>query len=285
MGWVRIEDSAPKHPKQLTAGPVACWLWVCGLAYSSSHLTNGFIPFEAMPFLGVANWKKPAGFLVSAGLFEKVDGGYRIHDYLDYQFSADDTAERRAARAESGRLGGQRSGETRRRQREALASKQNEATDEANSKHLLEAKPNPIPSHQEDPPVVPLSGDEHPEPSAIDQRFETWWLAYPKTGRVGRGKAERVWRKCKPSAALLAEMLAAVEKQKQGRRWREGYVPNATTWLSQERWRDDVDDEPSAQGGPAYERFDDCVLCGGFHAVGKPCPIPAPPMPPIWEDK
>jgi hypothetical protein len=90
MGWVRIDDNAPHHRKMLTAGPAACWLWVCGLAYCQRMICDGFIPNEALPMLGVGNWKKPAGFLVSSGLWHKVEGGYQIHDYLDWNATKDE---------------------------------------------------------------------------------------------------------------------------------------------------------------------------------------------------
>lgn len=154
MGWIRIDDNAPHHRKMLQAGPAACWLWVCGLGYCQRMSSDGFIPLEAMSLLGVWNWKKLAGFLVSARMWHKVDGGYEVHDYLHYQFSAGETAERRERhsdeRAAAGRLGGIKSGETRRsktKQNEANASKQNEAN-AGSKREASEAPSHPIPSHK-----------------------------------------------------------------------------------------------------------------------------------------
>ena len=78
MGWVRIDDNAPHHRKMLMAGPHACWLWVCGLAYCQRVKTDGFIPEPAMPTLGVGVWKKYAGVLVSVGRWVREEGGSRI---------------------------------------------------------------------------------------------------------------------------------------------------------------------------------------------------------------
>lgn len=90
MAWVRIDDNAPHHRKHLRAGPAACWLWVCGLAYCQRLATDGFIPLEAVPTLGVGSWKKLAGFLVTAGLWHKESTGYRVHDYLAWNDSKDE---------------------------------------------------------------------------------------------------------------------------------------------------------------------------------------------------
>jgi hypothetical protein len=90
MGYIRIDENSPHHRKMLKAGPAACWLWVCGLAYCQRHRTDGFIPLEALPMLGVGNWKKCAGFLVDAELWHRDEGGYRVHDYLEWNATKDE---------------------------------------------------------------------------------------------------------------------------------------------------------------------------------------------------
>lgn len=87
MAWVKLDDQAPRNLKMLRAGPAACWFWVCGIAHSQSQLTDGFISTEALPMIGVvgiARAKRLAETLVEAGLFERVEGGYQVHDYLDH---------------------------------------------------------------------------------------------------------------------------------------------------------------------------------------------------------
>lgn len=100
MPWVKIDDNAPHHRKMLAAGPVACWLWVCGLAYCQKHSTDGAIPAEAVPFLGVTQWAKAVHALVAAGLWIPDDPrGYVVHDFLDWN----DSASERAVKTESNR--------------------------------------------------------------------------------------------------------------------------------------------------------------------------------------
>src|SRR6266702_3713986 len=77
MSWLRIDDHFADHPKLLRAGPIAGWLHLAGLCYSARHLTDGFLPIEAV------------GTLVRVGLWEEWRDedtflGYRIHDYLKY---------------------------------------------------------------------------------------------------------------------------------------------------------------------------------------------------------
>lgn len=106
MAWVKIDDQFASHPKILKAGPAAAWLYVCGLTYCNRYLTDGFIPAEAVRLLtDLKNPGKEAAKLVNAGLWEIADGGYIVHDYLDWNPSAEQIrSERRAARQRMERL-------------------------------------------------------------------------------------------------------------------------------------------------------------------------------------
>lgn len=106
MAWLKIESSVARNRKFVKAGPAPSWLWVCGLAYCQEGLTDGFIPEEALGFLGVKNAKQLAGYLENAGLWNKVDGGWRVHDYLEHNRSAAEVDDIRARRATGGQRGG-----------------------------------------------------------------------------------------------------------------------------------------------------------------------------------
>jgi hypothetical protein len=41
-------------------------------------------------------------------------------------------------------------------------------------------------------------------------------------------------------AGGLGPILAGLERAKQSKRWREGFVPNPSTWLNQDRWLDET---------------------------------------------
>jgi uncharacterized protein YdaU (DUF1376 family) len=136
VAWIRVESSVARNKKFVKAGPAASWLWVCGLAYCQEGLTDGFIPTEALEYLGVKHPRKMAVQLVLACLWDAVEGGWQVHDYLDENRSAAEVqaikAERRAAGAEGGRV----SGIARRAKRDAEAnlkqpSKQNGSKPEA----------------------------------------------------------------------------------------------------------------------------------------------------------
>src|SRR3990167_5873482 len=108
MPWVKIDDHFNEHPKLALVGPLGWGIWLAGLAYCNRNLTDGFIPrsiahtfsdFELVEaddrltrisrscgHVGddiTGEWV--AAILVEAGIWEEVPGGYRIHDYADYQ--------------------------------------------------------------------------------------------------------------------------------------------------------------------------------------------------------
>jgi hypothetical protein len=132
--WVRLDDAGPTHPKAFRAGPAAWGFFVAALCYCNRTLSDGFIPARdlALVFPGVsqAQATKFCARLVQVGLFEVAQGGWRVHDYLDFQPSAGDVRRLRAARVEAGRLGGVRSG---------LSRSKREATDEASAQASAQA--------------------------------------------------------------------------------------------------------------------------------------------------
>lgn len=86
MPWVRLDDDLPDHPKIIAAGPMASWLHVCALAYCNRYLTDGFVPEGQVPKLSSLNQpRRLAAALVRVGLWEEAVGGFRVHDFLNYQ--------------------------------------------------------------------------------------------------------------------------------------------------------------------------------------------------------
>ena len=84
MAYVRLDDQIAHHPKVLRAGADAAWLWACAIAYCNRQLTDGYVPAAALSTMGAFKTapRKLAATLVSVGLFEPADDGYRVHDYL-----------------------------------------------------------------------------------------------------------------------------------------------------------------------------------------------------------
>jgi hypothetical protein len=64
-----------------------------GMTYSGRHALAGFIPKAALRIIGATT--ADARILVEAGLWDVVAGGWQVHDWDEYQLSADDMQVRR----------------------------------------------------------------------------------------------------------------------------------------------------------------------------------------------
>ncbi len=81
-----------------------------------------------------------------------------------------------------------------------------------------------------------------------DDDFLAFWQAYPK--KVGKGAAEKAFKKIKGAKQLLPAMLSAIEAQAKTDQWQRDngqYIPNPSTWLNQRRWEDEAP-RPRAEG-------------------------------------
>lgn len=160
MPWVRLDEEFARHPKVLAAGPLGLAMQVAALCYCNSYLTDGFVPRSVVPGLlhleglGMrmwmgdlagggedADWKLVVEDLLEAGLWEEVPGGYRIHDYHEYQPTKEQVLKEREQKRLAGQKGGKASAKAR-----AGAAGQARASAPAQAERQAESKPVPVPA-------------------------------------------------------------------------------------------------------------------------------------------
>jgi hypothetical protein len=103
-----LDDRLPSHPKILKAGKklgengpaLAVAMFITGLSYAREHLTDGFLPDKFVTSCGL--FQSPvsvAKALSSRGvhLWHRTRGGYRIHDYHDWNAKASEIKRKKAA--------------------------------------------------------------------------------------------------------------------------------------------------------------------------------------------
>jgi hypothetical protein len=102
--WVRLDDGFADHPKLVGIGPTALAVHVWALCYCSRHLTDGFVDLSAtkgIPWVSKRSAREGAiERLIGAGLWSREDGGYLIHDFLEYNPDAANVREKRRLKAE-----------------------------------------------------------------------------------------------------------------------------------------------------------------------------------------
>jgi len=105
--WSRLADELFDHPKVTEAadqlGPhthcLVIGFYSMALMWSNRHLTDGVLSNAVVKSFSryVINPTSIADALVHAGLFDKHESGYRIHDFRDYNPSALDIKRKRRA--------------------------------------------------------------------------------------------------------------------------------------------------------------------------------------------
>jgi len=92
----------------------------------------------------------------------------------------------------------------------------------------------------ETPIQIPITGNKIPitnnkiHPLAED--FEKFWNTYPK--KVSKEQTRRAFYKAKPNMDVI---IPALEKFKACQQWQDKqYIPNADTWIRNQRWEDEI---------------------------------------------
>ncbi|TQN27492.1 hypothetical protein FHX37_4212 [Haloactinospora alba] len=295
MAWVRLSDDFYDHPKFDQAGALGIALFSAGLAWCNRNLTDGFIPkktalrlldfedvVDAMrnadrngvtnsvsngednDALALAMARTAVRKLVEAGLWEEIDGGYQVHDYLDYQASREQVeAGRKDAAAR------QKAWRERRKAENRNADRNGVTNGESNGTVTGAPNPNPNGVPSEHPPL-----SSPPEPSGRSNtsesarsarekdkdppRFSEFWSAYPR--RVGKGQARKAFRaataKVDPDTIISA--AATLAQQRTGADPK--YTPYPATWLNREGWLDEPDPPsppPQISPGNRQQQTDD----------------------------
>lgn len=110
--WVKVDDGFPEHQKVVEAGRHlgkrggrgrVIAIWQVAMCYCNRNLTDGFIDEPTVRTWTLYDQKPFDVALVMAlplsdgrpGLMVRVDGGFRMHDYDDYQPSATEVRAKR----------------------------------------------------------------------------------------------------------------------------------------------------------------------------------------------
>jgi hypothetical protein len=120
--WSKLDDGLLDHPKVSAAARelatkngrvIVIGFYSMALMWRNRHLTDGVLSDAVIEGFG-SYVSKPAAIadaLMHAGLFERHEAGYRIHDFRDYNPSAVEIKHRRrvdrARKAEARKANGQ----------------------------------------------------------------------------------------------------------------------------------------------------------------------------------
>ena len=97
--FVPLDVEFPTDDKIITAGPLASYLYICGLAYAKRSGKEGFIHATQVRFLapGLTKPDSHAQTLEIVGLWESTEGGWNVAAWARHNLSGDQLAERKKA--------------------------------------------------------------------------------------------------------------------------------------------------------------------------------------------
>jgi len=171
MAWLRIESNFPNHRKVLAAGQQlgrgavgrVIGVWTIGACYAVAHLTDGLVPAIVLEDTRYDRHPREViAAMVDQGLLHVVDGGYQLHDFNDYNPSADAVKEKR--RNDLARK--------RRFQKESAAIPQRIANESATFPEV----PNPNPNPRSDPKDADEERVRASDPAVVLAVEPTWRL-------------------------------------------------------------------------------------------------------------
>lgn len=101
MPWVKLDDRFPSHRKIALLSDRAFRLHVSAICWCAENLTDGRISDRELALVTrVRGVKATAKQLEDAGLWDRTDDGWQIHDYLDYNPSREQVLLERKKNAE-----------------------------------------------------------------------------------------------------------------------------------------------------------------------------------------
>lgn len=109
MSWAKFDDRYDDHRKIKRAWKAnrgSIGLHAMAITYCTRHATDGIVDddwlMERLP--AKPERQKVLAVLVDCGLFEQVDGGYRVHDFLEYNASKEARSDLRHAARNAARI-------------------------------------------------------------------------------------------------------------------------------------------------------------------------------------
>jgi len=89
---------------------LAVGMYVIALTFANRQLTDGRVPARVVHrFRQFEEPERIAAALVTAGLWDSIEGGYLIHDYHDFNYTAAEVNEKRKAERDRRKRGGHNS--------------------------------------------------------------------------------------------------------------------------------------------------------------------------------
>lgn len=239
-GWAPVDIGYLDNPKMLDvldASSTATLMHLASILYCAQHLTDGHLsPGIARRKVGAS--RDDDRLLIDAGLWHEPGHGcdacpdpdpgkVYIHNFLEHNRTAAKTKRVSERRSEAAKARWAREKGDATVMQSALQDAQQSAMqngDVCNAERERERK----------------RDSSAPKRVETPEGFDAWWAQWPK--KVAKAAALKAYKTAlkKTDALTLGQAAAAFITAEQRKGTAIEYIPNASTWLNQERWEDDT---------------------------------------------
>lgn len=255
-GWAPVDIGYLDNPKMLDvldASSTATLMHLASILYCAQHLTDGHLsPGIARRKVGAS--RDDDRLLIDAGLWHEPGHGcdacpdpepgkVYIHNFLEHNRTAAKTKRVSERRSEAAKARWAREKGDATVMQSALQDAQQSAMqngDVCNAERERERKrDSPAPKRVETPP----------------EGFDAWWSQWPK--KVAKAAALKAYKTAlkKTDALTLGQAAAAFITAEQRKGTAIEYIPNAASWLNQERWEDDTSTPTAMAPKPEWMKY------------------------------
>lgn len=166
--WSKLDDQIMRNPKVIATNAESLVLYIGAVTHCSGALTDGFVADAIAGNVALfqtdvaANWQT----LIDAGLVERVDGGFEVINYLQYNW----TKERADKHRDDGRIRQQNSRARRDAKKRGLSQSTSQRDTSSDSDETF-ARPVPVPVPEQSPSssAVPATGKRPQTPQLIEK--------------------------------------------------------------------------------------------------------------------
>jgi hypothetical protein len=254
MAWLESHQSLARHPKTLrlmrrldtsraaTIGHLHLFWWWC-LDYAPD---GDLAQFDNEEIAIALEWDGDADALVIAMIDAGfIDADRHVHDWNDYGGKLLKRKEINRNRMRDARA----SHEPRTEHAQTPANNDGAThvhrTDDARATHV-QSQSTEQNRREENTFTADGGGDAEADDDGggvtYPAEFLEFWSAYPK--KTGKGAALKRWKQIKPSKTTREKILAAIDAQRHGRQWQQGYIMDPARWLNERHWEDEVASNP-----------------------------------------
>lgn len=243
----QVDGDFYDHPKTIGLSDAAVALWTRAGSYSAAKLTDGFIAEHVLALVSRTP-AEAADELVGRGLWRRVKGGYRFHQWEE------------RGNLTKERVEDDRRSDRQRKRRQRQMARQNEnpqvslqiVQPESTPESTLDSGGNPdgfrglsVSVSESLPPKPPKGGRRRSYNYDTDPKFVEFWNVYP--AKSGKPDAFKAWQQALARGAEPDLIIKAAQRYRDDPQRNPAMTKHPQGWLNSERYNDQS--ERPASGG------------------------------------